>query len=425
MTAAAALSAVTATAATPHRRIQRVMVCFGTRPEVIKLAPVIERLCEHPRLECLTVASAQHRELLDQMLETFAIETDVDLDLMEPGQALDGLAGSAVRRLGDAIRSYRPDALLVQGDTTTALCASLAAFYLGVPVGHVEAGLRTWDRHSPFPEEVNRRMIRELADWHFCPTEHAARNLAAEGVPAEAVFVTGNTVVDALASILRRPAQANPEALPSLSGGRRRLLVTMHRRETQGEVQRSLLRMLRRVVEDRAVEVVLPVHPNPAVRTIVEEELRDLDHVSLLPPLDYEAFVGMLRTCDLVLTDSGGLQEEAPALGIPLLVMRDTTERPEGVEAGCVRLCGTRPEIVERELCELLDSPALAARMAAAPNPYGDGRASDRIAEVLAAQLGRVPAGPPAATAPVPDAPPTAVFPPVDTPVPTNAGALQ
>jgi UDP-N-acetylglucosamine 2-epimerase (non-hydrolysing) len=361
-----------------------VMVCFGTRPEVIKLAPVVSALHAHPRLRPIVVSTAQHREMLDQALATHQIVPDIDLGLMEPGQTIDGLASRTLTTLGDVVRCEQPAAMVVQGDTTTALCAALVAFWSRVPVAHVEAGLRTWDNESPFPEEANRRGIATVAQWHFCPTEHAARNLRREGVDEATLHVTGNTVVDALQGILMQASEAHE--LPPRTR-EQRLLVTMHRRESQGAVQRALLRMLVQVAAERDVEVILPVHPNPAVHDVVIAETAGREGIHLFEPVEYATFVQLMRSSDLILTDSGGMQEEAPALGVPVLVMRDTTERPEGIEAGCVRLCGTDPANVEEALFQVLDDPLLAASMRAAPHPYGDGDAAVRIVDALARDL--------------------------------------
>ena len=361
-----------------------VMVCFGTRPEVIKLAPVVSALHAHPRLRPVVVATAQHREMLDQALATHQIVPDIDLGLMRTGQSIDGLAARAMETLGDIVRCERPAAMVVQGDTTTALCAALVAFWSRVPVAHVEAGLRTGDIASPFPEEANRRGIATVARWHFCPTDHAARNLRREGVPKADVHVTGNTVVDALQGILLQGGEAHRLPVRTRS---RRLLVTMHRRESQGDVQRALLRMLVRVAVERDVEIILPVHPNPAVHDVVIAETAGREGIHLFEPVEYATFVQLMRSSDLILTDSGGMQEEAPALGVPVLVMRETTERPEGIEAGCVRLCGTDPHRVETALLEVLDDARIAAAMTASPHPYGDGDAAVRIVDRLAHDL--------------------------------------
>jgi UDP-N-acetylglucosamine 2-epimerase (non-hydrolysing) len=363
------------------------MVCFGTRPEVVKLAPVIQRLAACDGLEPITVATAQHREMLDQMLDTFELVPDVDLGLMQPRQDLAELTGAAVTALGRTIAEHRPDALLVQGDTTSALCGALAAFYADVPVGHVEAGLRTNDPHRPFPEEINRRLVSVLAHWHWCPTTRNRDALLAEGIAAEAIRVTGNTVIDALLDVAARgPDPSRPDAVPPKRAARR-ILVTLHRRETQGDVQRELCRMLAEVAEREDIEVLFPVHMSPAVRASVFAELGHAPSVLLTDPLDYRSFVHAMRTSDLVVTDSGGVQEEAPVFGVPVLVLRDTTERIEGVEAGCVRLSGTDFSAVRADILDLLDDPAGYDAMARAVNPYGDGFASERIVEQLLRDL--------------------------------------
>jgi UDP-N-acetylglucosamine 2-epimerase (non-hydrolysing) len=365
----------------------RVMVCFGTRPEVIKLAPVIAALREQAGVEPILVTTAQHREMLDQMLETFALVPDADLGLMRERQTLAELTGAAVPALAHTIEAHEPDALLVQGDTTTAFCGALAGFYADVPVGHVEAGLRTLDPRLPFPEEVNRRLVSVLARWHWCPTEINAQALMNEGVDPSAITITGNTVIDALLSIAGRPLPAALEAALPPKRAKRRILVTMHRRETQGAGQRELCRMLADVSARDDVEIVFPVHLSPAVRESVFGELAYAEHVHLVDPLDYHSFVHVLKSCDLVVTDSGGLQEEAPVFGIPVLVVRDTTERTEAVQAGVVRLSGTDAVAVRGDIEELLDDPAAYAAMAHAANPYGDGRAAGRIVTRLAADL--------------------------------------
>ena len=367
-----------------------VLVCFGTRPEVIKLAPVIEELRRSPVLRPVIVTTGQHRQMLDQMLCAFDIVPDDDFGLMRPNQDLATLTGRAVVRLGAAVAAHAPAAVVVQGDTTTAMCAALAAFYAQVPVAHVEAGLRTNDARQPFPEEINRRLIAQLARWHFCPTWRSAENLLLAGTDVSSVQVTGNTVIDALLATLRRPTPASSLGALPHKRGRRRILVTLHRRETQGRAQRRLCRMLASLAERPDIDVLFPVHMSPAVRASVEPELAGRDGVHLMEPLDYRTFVEALRTSDLVVTDSGGIQEEAPALGIPVLVMRDRTERPEGVEAGCAVLCGTEPEGVEAEVVRLLDEPGAYEAMADAPNPYGDGTAGRQIVERLESDLASV-----------------------------------
>jgi UDP-N-acetylglucosamine 2-epimerase (non-hydrolysing) len=355
------------------------MVCFGTRPEAIKVAPVINRLVADSELDAITVTTAQHREMLDQMLDAFGLTPDVDLDLMRDRQDLAGLTARAVTALSEQMSLLRPQAVLVQGDTTTAFCASLAAFYAQISVGHIEAGLRTNDPRNPFPEEINRRLIAPLARWHFCPTERSAFNLRGEGVPSRNILVTGNTVIDQLLTTARLPLTDERRHSIPPKGRRRRILVTLHRRETQGEAQRQLCAMLARIARRPDVEILFPVHMSPAVRESVEAELSGVDHIHRVEPLDYVSFVHALREADLVVTDSGGIQEEAPSLGVPVLVMRDTTERPEGVAAGCVRLSGTRPQEVERDIVELLEDREVYERMARTVNPYGDGHASERI----------------------------------------------
>jgi UDP-N-acetylglucosamine 2-epimerase (non-hydrolysing) len=364
-----------------------IMVCFGTRPEVIKTAPVIQALEAAPGVTPLAVTTAQHREMLDQTLAAFGLRPDVDLELMRPGQDLAQLTSAAVLALSETIRDHRPDAIVVQGDTTTAFCAALAGFYAGVPVAHVEAGLRTGRRVDPFPEEANRRLVAPLAEWHFCPTPLAARNLESEGLDPQLIEVTGNTVIDALLTTAARPLTAADGVLPPKRAARR-ILVTLHRRESQGAAQRALARMLGRVAQREDVEILFPLHLSPAVRREIVPVLGDHDGVQLVDPLGYRAFVHALRSSDLVVTDSGGIQEEAPTFGVPALVMRETTERPEGVEAGCVRLSGTDPAGVERDIRELLDDELAYGRMAKARNPYGDGRAAERIVARMRGDLG-------------------------------------
>lgn len=366
---------------------KKIMVCFGTRPEVIKTAPVIQALAATPGALPLAVTTAQHREMLDQTLAAFDLRPDVDLGLMRPGQDLAALTAAAVLALSETIDRHRPDAVLVQGDTTTALCAALAAFYAGVPVGHIEAGLRTGHRRDPFPEEGNRRLIAPLTEWHFCPTSRAADNLLAERIDPATISVTGNTVIDALLQTAGRPLTDDEVVAPPKRAARR-ILVTLHRRESQGPAQRALAEMIGRIARRPDVEVILPMHLSPAVRREILPVLTGHDSVQLIEPLGYHAFVHALRSSDLVVTDSGGIQEEAPTFGVPALVMRETTERPEGVDAGCVRLSGTDPVAVENDIAELLDDQLAYARMARARNPYGDGRAADRIVARVLRDLG-------------------------------------
>lgn len=358
-----------------------ILACFGTRPEVVKMAPVVHEL-RRRGLPVVTVTTGQHREMLNQMLDTFEIVPEVDLALMSPDQTLARLTSRAVSALDEVIADVRPSAVIVQGDTTTAFCGALAAFYQQVPVAHVEAGLRTGDLSNPFPEEANRRLIGQVTKWHFCPSPTARENLLLEGFSPAAIEVTGNTVIDAAQWIAGRLGERAPKA-----HGIRRILVTMHRRESQGAGQREISRMLGRLADRPDVEIIFPVHLSPAVRVSVLPELESHAGVTLCDPLDYRTFISELAAADLVLTDSGGVQEEAPAFGVPVLVMRDTTERPEGVEAGCAVLCGTDPATIHHAAVKILDDADLYRRMASAQNPYGDGRAAERIVERLAADL--------------------------------------
>jgi UDP-N-acetylglucosamine 2-epimerase (non-hydrolysing) len=352
---------------------------------VIKLAPVAAELERLRVAERVVVATGQHRELLDQMLAQFQLVPDVDLGVMQPEQRLSDLTAELVARLGETFRDVRPDWVVVQGDTTTTMCAALAAFYELVPVAHVEAGLRTGDAYAPFPEEVNRRLVTRIASLHFCPTRASAENLALEAVPDELVQVTGNTVIDALLSAVER-ARRLPPAVERMRP--RRILLTLHRRESHGEATRAVCEAVRALAVRPDTEVVFPVHRNPAVREVVLAALADVDGVHLCEPLDYLSLVQVLDSCDVVLTDSGGLQEEAPALGKPILVLRDTTERPEAIAAGVARLVGTNPAVIVGAATTLLDDPHAYAAMAHRENPFGDGRASGRIVRALAEHSG-------------------------------------
>ncbi len=369
----------------PRNQRVRVVTVVGTRPEGIKMAPVIRALRRRRGIfEALFVSTAQHRELLDVVLQTFGLKPDIDLRLMQPNQGLAQFAGRALVRLSRLFRELAPDVVLVQGDTTTAAVAGLAAFYEGVKVGHVEAGLRSGDRHQPYPEEINRRIAGVVADWHFAPTPRARANLLREGVAARSVFVTGNTIVDALQAIPVNGPFDNP-ALRGVDFQKHRvLLVTAHRRENHGAPLRSIcdtLRSLTAQVED--VEVVYPVHLNPAVRQPVRRALGALARVRLTEPLSYRDLLRVLHRCHLVLTDSGGIQEEAPSFHKPVLVLREVTERPEAVEAGGARLVGTDARRILRETRRLLTDPAVYRAMSTRRNPFGDGRAAERIVRIL------------------------------------------
>ena len=363
---------------------------FGTRPEAIKLAPVIQELRRRKGFEPRVCVTAQHREMLDQVLETFSIRPDYDLDLMKPGQDLFDITARCLEGLRPVLLRERPDAVVVQGDTTTVFAAALAAFYLGIPVAHVEAGLRTFDKRRPFPEEMNRRLASHLAGLHFAPTERARQNLLAEGLPREQVFVTGNTVVDALFHVREkhRGRWPRPPGLRPVGKARRIVLVTGHRRESFGPGFENICRALRSIAGSHPhVEIIYPVHLNPNVREPVFRLLGGLPNVQLIEPAGYVPFVGLMEACHLVLTDSGGIQEEAPSLGKPVLVMREVTERPEAVEAGTVRLVGTDVDKIVSGVRRLLDDAAEYQRMSRAHNPYGDGRASGRIADALSREL--------------------------------------
>ena len=363
-------------------RALKVLTVFGTRPEAIKMAPLIAELERHPgrivNRNCLT---GQHKDMVAPLIELFGIRVDHDLDLMRPNQTLEHITVTVLQEVGRILRSEGCDLLLVQGDTTTSMAAALAAFYAGVRVGHVEAGLRTFDKYQPYPEEGNRRMIDAVADLYFAHTEQARQHLLAEGVAADAIEVTGNTVIDALLDVAARPYRFEGPPLAGLPYATRRIvLVTAHRRESFGEPFESLCQGLRELALKYRDDIVLvyPVHRNPNVRQVVERVLAGLANVVLTDPLDYLPLVHLMKRCHLVLTDSGGLQEEAPSLGKPVLVMRRTTERQEGVAAGTVRLVGTEAADIVREASRLLDDPAAWAAMANRINPYGDGTASAR-----------------------------------------------
>lgn len=363
----------------------RIVAVVGTRPEAIKVAPVV-REARARGIETLVCATAQHREMLDQVLDLFELEADIDLDLMQPGQTLAALSARALTALDEVIDRVRPDWLLVQGDTTTAMIAAMVGFYRRVQVGHIEAGLRTGDLERPFPEEFNRRVADTISAAHFVPTPSARDNLLGEGFSPDTLHLTGNTVVDALQWMLSRDGDALSELAAVLPPpDARMVLVTAHRRESFGDGMREIAAALRQVAQANPdVHFVYPVHPNPEVREVMEAELADRDRIALLPPLPYQSFVQLMARAELILSDSGGVQEEAPSLGVPALVMRETTERPEAVEAGAVRLVGVRADTIVPAANELLSDPDLHARMARAINPYGDGLAAQRIVAILA-----------------------------------------
>ena len=358
----------------------KVMSVFGTRPEAIKMAPVVLELSKCPQIESLVAVTAQHREMLDQVLKLFDIRPDFDLNIMSEGQTLFDITSRALLGLDKVFSSAKPDVVLVHGDTTTTFAGALAAYYHQIEVGHVEAGLRTQNKFSPFPEEMNRRLTGSLADLNFAPTTTAKKNLLREGVDAEKIFVTGNTVIDALYQTVRADFNFPDFKLD----GKRVILVTTHRRENLGEPMRQVYKALKSLVEEFPdIEIIFPVHKNPKVRSVVNEELGGLEKVCLIDPLDYEPFANLINRATLILTDSGGVQEEAPALGKPVLVLRDTTERPEAVDAGTVKLIGTNQEKVYGAAKILLTDAAAYKKMAEAQSPYGDGRAAQRIVQAL------------------------------------------
>ncbi|CAM4447377.1 UDP-N-acetylglucosamine 2-epimerase (non-hydrolyzing) [Nocardia ninae] len=366
----------------------RAMLILGTRPEAIKLAPVVRAMTAAARFEPLVVTTGQHREMLHQMLDLFEVCDRVELDVMRERQQLSALTARLVAELGEVIRRQQPDLVVVQGDTTTALTGALAACYEHVPVAHVEAGLRTGRPDNPFPEEINRRLVARVARWHFAPTARAAENLLAEGVPEQTVFTTGNTVIDNLLWVLSRGAGRS-----RFGTDLRHVLLTLHRRENQGDTMRAMGCAVRRLADRGDVEILLPLHKSPAVREALLPELTGHPNIRVVEPLDYLDFTATLAACDLVLTDSGGIQEEAPSLGKPTLVLRTTTERPEAVQVGAAKLVGTDPDAIVAAAASLLDDHAVYTRMANAGNPFGDGHAADRIVAQLAADCGHTSVG--------------------------------
>lgn len=364
----------------------KVMTVFGTRPEAIKMAPVVLELKKYPDLITPIVAvTAQHRDMLDQVLKLFKIKPNYDLNIMAAGQTLFDITTKAMNGLNEVLSKEKPDIVLVHGDTTTTFAGALAAYYHEITVGHVEAGLRTFNKYSPFPEEMNRKLTGAIADLHFAPTSTASSNLQIEGIADEKIFVTGNTVIDALHQTVDDDFNFGNEKLENIDYANKRIvLVTTHRRENLGEPMRHVYKALKDIVEEFSdVEIVFPVHKNPKVREVVNEELGHIDAVHLIDPLDYEPFANLMHRAFLVLTDSGGIQEEAPSLGKPVLVLRDTTERPEAVKAGTVKLIGTERERVYEETKYLLTDTEEYQRMANTCNPYGDGEASRRIVDAI------------------------------------------
>ena len=374
---------------------KKIMLVLGTRPEAIKMAPLYHALKALPgEFETQLCVTAQHRQMLDQTLKVFDIRPDIDLNLMKPGQDLSDVTAGVLKGMRDVLQAHKPDALLVHGDTSTTLAAAMAAFYLSVPVGHVEAGLRTHDMRAPFPEEFNRQVARKITQWHFAPTEFSRQNLLAERVPEASIIVTGNTVIDALFWVLGR-IEADEQRTQAVAAflnaqlnfdwrKQRFVLMTGHRRENFGDGFLQICHALKDLAARYpSVQFVYPVHLNPNVQQPVNAILADLPNVHLIAPLDYEPFVYLLKHSHIVLTDSGGIQEEAPSLGRPVLVMRDVTERPEAIEAGTVRLVGANQDRIVANVSELLENEASYTAMSRAHNPYGDGKACERIVSVL------------------------------------------
>jgi UDP-N-acetylglucosamine 2-epimerase (non-hydrolysing) len=372
----------------------KILVVFGTRPEAIKLFPVVAALKADPRFTPVVCVSAQHRQMLDQVLEIAGLVPDHDLDLMKPDQSLDALTAALLTGLGAVMDAEQPDRVIVQGDTATAMCGALAAYYRKIPVDHVEAGLRSGNIYHPWPEEVNRKIIGTIASLHFAPTEVSAAALKAENVDPARVHVTGNTVIDALHWVTERIAAA-PELVSGLAeleqkfAQRRIIGVTSHRRENFGGGMEGIAEAIRQIAARPDVAVIFPVHLNPHVRSVMNVALGGLDNVALIEPLDYPHFARLLSLAEIMLTDSGGVQEEAPALGKPVLVMRETTERPEGVAAGTAKLVGTETAVIVTELFNLLDDKAAYETMARAHNPFGDGHTARRIVELIGNEIGR------------------------------------
>ena len=362
--------------------MSKIMLVFGTRPEAIKMCPLVNELKSRPgEFEAVVCVTGQHREMLDQVLGVFGVVPDHDLAIMRPGQTLFDITSDVLLKIRAVLEEERPDCVLVHGDTTTSFAAALAAFYLQIPVGHVEAGLRTRDLYSPWPEEFNRQAVDVVSEWYFAPTETSRQNLLDEAKLADRIFVTGNTGIDALRHTVRDD-YSHPEL--DWAEGSRLILVTAHRRENLGDPMHRMFRAIRRVMEERPdTKAIYPIHMNPQVRRAAHEELDGFDRLRIIDPLEVVDFHNFMARSHLILTDSGGIQEEAPSLGKPVLVMRDTTERPEGVEAGTLRLVGTEEAAIYREFSRLLDDSAAYSEMSHASNPYGDGHASERIADIL------------------------------------------
>ncbi len=365
----------------------KVMTVFGTRPEAIKMAPLVKELKSREEISCIVCVTAQHREMLDQVLETFEIKPDYDLNIMKQGQTLGEVTTRALNGLEEVIKKEKPDIVLVHGDTTTTFAGALAAFYNSTAIGHVEAGLRTWDKYSPYPEEMNRQMVGCMADMHFSPTALSAKNLIDEGKKENTIFVTGNTAIDAMKTTVKE--DYHHEVLDWV-GNNKMILLTAHRRENLGEPMYHIFRAVKRIVDEfKDIKVVYPIHMNPKVREIANEVLKDSDRVKLIEPLEVFDFHNFIASSHIILTDSGGIQEEAPSLGKPVLVLRDTTERPEGIKAGTLKLVGTDEEKIYSETKTLLTDHQTYEAMSKSSNPYGDGEASKRIVNAIIARFSK------------------------------------
>ena len=359
----------------------RVMTIFGTRPEAIKMAPLVKELKSREEIECTVCVTAQHRQMLDQVLDAFSITPEYDLNIMSEGQTLSDITSRALKGLEGVIKDIKPNIILVHGDTTTTFAGALAAFYNQVDIGHVEAGLRTWNKYSPYPEEMNRQMVGVMADMHFAPTENSKNSLLKEGKNSKNIFVTGNTAIDALATTVKKDYK---HSIFNWIGNDRLILLTAHRRENLGEPMRHMFRAIKKVVDEhKDVKVVYPVHLNPKVKEVADEILGSDERIKLIEPLEVIDFHNFINKSHIILTDSGGIQEEAPSLGKPVLVLRDTTERPEGIDAGTLKLAGTDEETIYRLTTELLDNNETYEKMSKASNPYGDGKASKRIVDEI------------------------------------------
>ena len=359
----------------------KVMTIFGTRPEAIKMAPLVKELKSRKEIECIVCVTAQHRQMLDQVLEVFNIKPDYDLNIMSQGQTLSDITSKALKGLEQVIKKVKPNIVLVHGDTTTTFAGALAAFYNQVDIGHVEAGLRTWNKYSPYPEEMNRQMVGVMADMHFAPTENSKNSLLKEGKKPETIYVTGNTAIDALATTIKKDYN---HPIFEWLGNDKLILLTAHRRENLGEPMRHMFKAIKRIVDEfEGIKVIYPVHLNPKVREVADEILGNDEKIKLIEPLEVIDFHNFINRAHIILTDSGGIQEEAPGLGKPVLVLRDTTERPEGIEAGTLKLAGTNEEKIYKLIKELLTNREIYEKMSKAVNPYGDGTASKKIVDAI------------------------------------------